>query len=541
MRDKRSWLLATLDERRGEWVSGEGLAATLGVTRAAVWKLLTQLQEEGVPIEAQRRLGYRLPLEADLLDAEAIAAARRSSTPALAIEVHEALDSTNRLAAERARQGAPEGTVIVAAEQTAGRGRFGRSFHSPRGSGLYLSVVLRPRLAYEDALLITTTAAVAVAEAIETLYPEGPAPRIKWVNDILLGGKKLAGILTEASLDMESGQIAAIVLGIGLNVYPPAGGFPEELREIATALRPAPEAQLRSRLAAAILDAFFAEGATRPSPHRTGARRSSMPTARAARCRATPSTSCAPTGRDAPPPPSPSTPTANCACATTTAPRRPSAPARSTYASPRRSSIMARELSAAATPQRRRLATRQLVLVALFTALIIVGAFVRIPIPVVPFTLQFLFTLLAGLLLGSRLGTIAVLSYIALGLVGIPVFTEGGGIAYVLKPSFGYIIGFAVGAWVTGRIVEAARTAQPSLRRLLVASLANIAIVYAFGLPYFYAISHLWLGSRIAAGALLFHGFLVVVPGDLLLCVVGALVARRILPMMGRFGLGPAR
>ena len=128
--------------------------------------------------------------------------------------------------------------------------------------------------------------------------------------------------------------------------------------------------------------------------------------------------------------------------------------------------------------------TRELVLCALFTALTAVGAFIKIPVPVVPFTLQFLFTMLAGLLLGGRLGAISVGAYAVLGLLGLPIFTEGGGFWYLLKPSFGYILGFIVGAYVTGKM--AAKTSN--FWHILGANLVGLAIVYGMGMVYYYII-----------------------------------------------------
>ncbi len=143
----------------------------------------------------------------------------------------------------------------MAEEQTAGRGRRGRSFYSPKGTGLYLSILLRPKQHAEAALQITTAAAVATAEAIEQV--SGLPCEIKWVNDIYREGKKLCGILTEASLDVESGGLNYAILGIGINALPPAGGFPPELRGIAgSVFEGRGEADLRCRLAAALLDRF---------------------------------------------------------------------------------------------------------------------------------------------------------------------------------------------------------------------------------------------------------------------------------------------
>ena len=130
--------------------------------------------------------------------------------------------------------------------------------------------------------------------------------------------------------------------------------------------------------------------------------------------------------------------------------------------------------------------TKQLVFCSLFTALIAVGAFIKIPVPVVPFTLQYLFTMLAGLILGPRLGTISVAAYMLLGLAGLPIFTEGGGLWYVLKPSFGYIIGFCIGTYVTGTL--AAKLKKRTFARYLAANLAGLAVVYAAGMIYYYVI-----------------------------------------------------
>ena len=172
----------------------------------------------------------------------------------------------------------------------------------------------------------------------------------------------------------------------------------------------------------------------------------------------------------------------------------------------------------------------------LFTALIAVGAFIKIPIPVVPFTLQYLFTMLAGLLLGSRLGTVSVLSYMLLGLAGLPIFSEGGGLWYVFKPSFGYIIGFAVAAYVNGKIANA--KTHPSYRRLLGANFLGLFIVYAFGMIYYYVISNFYLNSPIGVGALFLYCFVLAVPGDIVLCIVAAIIGKRMIPLIqgGRLG-----
>lgn len=174
--------------------------------------------------------------------------------------------------------------------------------------------------------------------------------------------------------------------------------------------------------------------------------------------------------------------------------------------------------------------TLNLIMCSLFAALIVVGAYIRIPVPVVPFTLQLLFTMMAGLLLGGRWGAISVCVYIVAGLVGLPVFTDGGGIAYIFKPTFGYIIGFAVAAYVTGYIAH--KTERPGYGRLLTANFIGLAIVYGFGMVYYYFIQLLYLDSPIGLWPLFFYCFLLAVPGDIVLCILGAVLAKRLIPIV---------
>lgn len=174
--------------------------------------------------------------------------------------------------------------------------------------------------------------------------------------------------------------------------------------------------------------------------------------------------------------------------------------------------------------------TKDMILSAMFVALISVGAFIKIPVPVVPFTLQILFTMLAGLLLGGKRGALAVCIYIALGLVGLPVFAQGGGVGYIFQPSFGYIIGFAVGAYVTGAI--AGRSNRPGYKLLLGANFAGLGIVYLFGMVYYYLISNFYLNTPIGIWPLFLYCFLLVVPGDIVLCIVGAVLGKRLIPLV---------
>ena len=176
-----------------------------------------------------------------------------------------------------------------------------------------------------------------------------------------------------------------------------------------------------------------------------------------------------------------------------------------------------------------------LCLCAMFTALSAVGAFIKIPIPYLPITLQNFFTTLAGLLLGPRLGAASVGCYVLLGLVGVPVFTEGGGFMYVIKPSFGYLIGFIAGAYVTGKIAYAGEK-PASLPRLIAASAAGTGAIYLIGMVYFFAAKNLWVaGDGMSVWALLTACFFPVIPGDIIKCICGALLAKKLIPLTARY------
>jgi len=179
--------------------------------------------------------------------------------------------------------------------------------------------------------------------------------------------------------------------------------------------------------------------------------------------------------------------------------------------------------------------TYKMILVALFAALIAVGAFIRIPVPLVPFTMQTFFVVLAGMLLGKKLGAASALVYLAVGLIGIPVFTQGGGIGYILKPSFGYLIGFIVAAFITGAIVR--KVENPSFWRLLLASLAGLFALYVLGTGYFYFLSNYYLGKQVSVWTAVLYCFLVFVPGDLAKSIVAALIAKRMIPVLKKNNL----
>lgn len=246
-------LIKLFEKNRGRYLSGEEIAESLGCTRGAVWKAVTNLREEGYKISAVTKKGYRLD-SADMLSAAGVEK-YLSHSCGVSLTVYKETDSTNIRLRELAVKGAPEGTVVIAGMQTGGKGRLGRKFFSPSDTGLYMSILLRPEMTAADAVRITTAAAVAVAEAAEKI--SGRMTDIKWVNDVYTDGRKICGILTEASFSLENGGLDYAVCGIGINVYEPDGGFPEEIRDIAGAVLDAPAEDARNRLAALVLEGFM--------------------------------------------------------------------------------------------------------------------------------------------------------------------------------------------------------------------------------------------------------------------------------------------
>ena len=212
------------------YVSGEKISSQLGVSRAAVNVAVKALRKEGYEIASVTNRGYCLISSPDGLTVGAVMSylgQERMQT----VQVLQTTDSTNRRVQELAMNGAPDGMIVVANEQTAGRGRLGRTFHSPKDTGIYFSVLLRPTCEPSEIVQITTWTAVAIARAVERTT--GMRPDIKWVNDLMMGGRKICGILTEMSVESETGTIQYVVAGIGVNVNQEISDYPEELRGIA--------------------------------------------------------------------------------------------------------------------------------------------------------------------------------------------------------------------------------------------------------------------------------------------------------------------
>lgn len=241
-------LLEVLDQSPNTYLSGQELADRLHLSRNAVWKAIKKLQEQGFPIEAKTGIGYRLLQRTDILSPDYLK--ERIATPCR-IQVHETVASTMQAAQDLDCSEKP--WIVVANEQTKGRGRLGRDFYSPANTGLYMTIAFRPQFGLDMALFTTITVAVAVCRAVEQVA--GLYPKIKWVNDIYLGGKKVCGIITEARSHFETGNIDKLLIGIGINCFPAV--FPPELADTVTYLENPKKKFSRNQLAAAIVDGFF--------------------------------------------------------------------------------------------------------------------------------------------------------------------------------------------------------------------------------------------------------------------------------------------
>ena len=238
-------------QEAGDYLSGQELSRTLGISRAAVWKAVEVLRRQGYDIEARTGRGYRLVGAPDILTQETVE--RYLIRPRDNFRVLSETDSTNSACRRLALEGAPDGTVVLADCQTAGRGRRGRSFQSPAGKGLFFSILWRPDCAPEQLLPLTALSAVAVCRAIRQVC--GAQAQIKWPNDLVLSGRKLAGILTEMALEGESGHVSHVVVGIGINVHQRLTDFDGEVVQIATSLDLALGGSVcRAQLAAALLE-----------------------------------------------------------------------------------------------------------------------------------------------------------------------------------------------------------------------------------------------------------------------------------------------
>jgi BirA family transcriptional regulator, biotin operon repressor / biotin---[acetyl-CoA-carboxylase] ligase len=224
-------LLALLSENATIVISGARIAREVGMSRSTVWRWVQELRKLGVQVKGQPRTGYFLEKVPDVLTPDLLRKRLKGNLFGKRVFHFFKTDSTNRVAMELGYAGEPEGTVVLAEAQTAGRGRSGRSWHSERGTGLYFTILLRPRLAPAQAPLLTMLAGVSAHTAITA--QTGLVPELKWPNDLLLNGKKLGGILTE--MHAEPSQVRFVIVGIGINVNQEK--FPGELSSMATSIR----------------------------------------------------------------------------------------------------------------------------------------------------------------------------------------------------------------------------------------------------------------------------------------------------------------
>lgn len=244
----RQRLLRLLKENKGEYISGQKLSEQLNVSRTAIWKHINELKNEGYQIEAHRKMGYILLSEPDLLTYEEVSPYLSTNFLGKYYMHKLVIDSTNNFAKEIASN-VPDGTVIIAEEQTAGRGRLGRSWISQKGCGIWMSIILKPNLQPKEAINLTQVAAISVVKAIEEVFHV--ESKIKWPNDIILNNKKVCGILTEMSSEID--KINYVIIGIGVNVN--CDNFPEELKGKATSLYLETNSKVdRKKLTASILN-----------------------------------------------------------------------------------------------------------------------------------------------------------------------------------------------------------------------------------------------------------------------------------------------
>lgn len=222
-------ILAALREAEG-YVSGQELCETFGVSRTAIWKAINQLKKDGYDIEAVQNKGYRILSSPDIMSENELVSIRKTQWVGNSIYDYDVTDSTNMCANRLAQEGAPHGTLIVADKQESGRGRRGRGWNSPANTGIFMTLLLRPEIETNNASMLTLVAAMAVAKGIEQCCDI--KPQIKWPNDIVLNGKKVCGILTEMSAQID--YVNHIVIGIGINVHNTE--FPEEISQTATSL-----------------------------------------------------------------------------------------------------------------------------------------------------------------------------------------------------------------------------------------------------------------------------------------------------------------
>ncbi|MFJ8256299.1 biotin--[acetyl-CoA-carboxylase] ligase [Peribacillus asahii] len=230
--DVRTKLIEAFSNANGTFISGQQIADYIGCSRTAVWKHIEDLRTEGYVVEAVRNKGYRIITTPEKVTANEIQLGLQTKILGKKVHYEESVETTQKIAHKLSNEGAPEGTLVVAEEQRGGKGRLMRPWYSPKYTGVWMSLILRPSIPFHQAPQLTLLAAVAVVRAIENTTEL--KPQIKWPNDILINRKKMTGILTE--LQAESDRIHSVIVGIGINVNQQKSDFPEELQETATSL-----------------------------------------------------------------------------------------------------------------------------------------------------------------------------------------------------------------------------------------------------------------------------------------------------------------
>lgn len=245
-------IINLLKENENNFVSGEKISSLFGITRAAVWKYIKAIKEDGYEIESVSRKGYKLISCPDLLNFEEINPYLTTKFIGKDLFYFDSIDSTNSKAKILANNGAAEGTVVISEEQLNGRGRLGRNWSSPKYSGIWMSIILRPNLQPADVPVITQVAAAAVCKSMREINVE---TYIKWPNDIILNNKKLCGILTEMSCEID--KVNYVVVGIGVNVNQKEDDIPHEIKDVATSIKiQSGKTVSRKELTARILNNF---------------------------------------------------------------------------------------------------------------------------------------------------------------------------------------------------------------------------------------------------------------------------------------------
>ncbi|WP_100407238.1 biotin--[acetyl-CoA-carboxylase] ligase [Bacillus solitudinis] len=250
MREK---LLKILLQHKDGFVSGEKISLELGCSRTAVWKHIEELRKDGYEVDSAPRKGYRIIKKANGIQSHEVNIHLETERIGRSISYYDAIDSTQIIAHKLAQEGMEEGHIVIANEQTSGRGRLGRSWYSKGGTSISMSLILRPKLSPQQTPQLTLLSAVAVIRGVKKIT--GIDCEIKWPNDVLINGKKIVGILTEMQSDPD--YVHSVIIGIGLNVNQQTTDFEPDIQRLATSLSIETGQQIeRSRLIAAILGEF---------------------------------------------------------------------------------------------------------------------------------------------------------------------------------------------------------------------------------------------------------------------------------------------